>query len=310
MARILDAIVAAVAAALLFATPNPAAFAAKAVHTDHPLVTPYSGSSIHSKDVKAFDAYRVFMGWDAATKGHKTQTLEGRVTKLLYTNPANRSVLELYRNYESALKQGGAEVLYACDQAAKECVDGYVGATLRQQFGIHGIGNKTGRLMFAKVEQDAQTAYLVLAVGEKYTDVHVVEMKKMQTAMAALNLEVLTSDLDKQGHVVVEGIFFDTDKTELKPESNPALEEVARLLQQRPQLGLYVVGHTDAQGSLAHNMSLSEGRAQAVVQRLVNAHGIAAQRLEGRGVGPLAPVASNAQEAGRAKNRRVVLVQR
>lgn len=296
-----------VAGALLIGFP---ALAAPEAKTDHPLVTPYAGSSIYSKDVKAFDAYRVFQGWDAAAKAYKTQTLEGKVTKLLYTSPKDRSVLELYRNYESALKKNGVTVLYECDQANKECVDGYVGAHLRTGFGINGIGNQSGRLMFAKLEQDAQTAYLLLAVGDKYTDVHVVEMKKMQTGMAALNLQVLTGDLDKQGFVVVEGIFFDTDKTDLKPASNPAIEEVAKLLKERPQLGLYVVGHTDSQGSLAHNLALSEGRANAVVQRLVKNHAVAPQRLEGRGVGPLAPVASNAQEDGRAKNRRVVLVQR
>jgi OOP family OmpA-OmpF porin len=295
------------AAALLIGFP---ALAAREAKTDHPLVTPYAGSSIYSKDVKAFDAYRVFQGWDAAAKAYKTQTLEGKVTKLLYSNPKDRSVLELYRNYESALKKDGVTVLYECDQTKMECVNGYVGSHLRTQFGINGIGNKSGRLMFAKLEQDAQTAYLLLAVGDKYTDVHVVEMKKMQTGMTALNLQVLTGELDKQGFVVVEGIFFDTDKTDLKPASNPAIEEVAKLLKERPQLGLYVVGHTDSQGSLAHNLALSQGRAHAVVQRLVKHHAVAPQRLEGRGVGPLAPVASNAQEDGRAKNRRVVLVQR
>ena len=69
-------------------------------------------------------------------------------------------------------------------------------------------------------------------------------------------------------------------------------------------------GHTDMQGSLSHNMALSAGRANAVVDTLVNEHGISSARLEGRGIGPLAPVASNTQEVGRGKNRRVVLVQR
>ncbi len=294
-------------AAILTALP---AFAAREVKTDHPLVTPYAGSSLYSKEVKEFDSYRVFMGWDKTAKEYKTQDLEGKVTKILYKSPPNRSVLELWRNYEAALKKRGVTVLYECDQAKKECMDRYVGANLRRDFAISAIGNKDGRLMVARLEQDEQTAFLVLAVGESYTDVHVVEMKKMQTGMVALNLAALTSGIDKQGFVVVEGIYFDTDKAELKPESNPAIEEVAKLLKQRAELGFYVVGHTDTQGNLAHNMALSEARANAVVSRLVNEHGIAAQRLEGRGVGPLAPVASNAQEGGRAKNRRVVLVQR
>lgn len=286
------------------------AFAARKEKTDHPLVTPYAGSSIYSKDVKQYDEYRVFKGWDKAEKKYNTQTLEGKITKILYKNPPERSVLELYRNYQDALEQQGVSILYECNQANMECVDGYVGAHLRQEFGIHAIGNKSGRYVFAKLDQEEQIAYLALAVGEQNTDVHVVEMKKMETGKVALNLATLTEDLGKQGFVVIEGIYFDTDKTELKPESKPAIDEVAKLLKERPVLKLYVVGHTDMQGSFSHNMNLSEGRAKAVVTRLVSEHGISAERLEGRGVGPLSPVASNSKEGGRAKNRRVVLVQR
>ncbi len=300
-------IVAILAIAMISALP---ALAAKKVKTDHPLVTPYEGSSIYSKDVKQFDEYRVFKGWDKEAKEYITQMLEGKVTKILYKNPPERSVLELYRNYQSALNKEGITVLYECNQANLECVDGYVGAHLRQQFGIHAMGNKAGRYMFAKFEQEDQTVFLALAVGEANTDVHVVEMKKMETGKVAMNLAVLTEDLDRQGFVVVEGIFFDTDKTELKPESKPAIDEVAKLLKERPGLKLYVVGHTDGQGDLSHNMKLSEGRAKAVTASLVKEHGIDAGRLESRGVGPLAPVASNKSESGRAKNRRVVLVER
>ena len=56
-------------------------------------------------------------------------------------------------------------------------------------------------------------------------------------------------------------------------------------------------------------MNLSKGRAKAVVTSSINEHGVAAERLEGHGVGPLAPVASNAQESSRAKNRRAILIQ-
>lgn len=286
------------------------AFAAREVKTDHPLVTPYEGSTIYSKDVKQYDEYTVFKGWDKEAKEYNTQVLEGKVTKILYKNAPERSVLELYRNYQLALEQQGVEILYECNQAKLECVDGYVGAHLRMKFSIHAIGNKAGRYVFAKLEQEDQVAYLALAVGEQSTDVHVIEIKKMETGKVALNLAALTESLDRRGYVVVEGIFFDTDKTELKPESAPAIAEVVKLLEERPGLKLYVVGHTDMQGSLTHNMSLSSGRAKAVVDNLVEAHGISRERLEGHGVGPLAPVATNTQDSGRAKNRRVVLVQR
>ncbi len=284
--------------------------AAKQPKTDHPLVSPYQGSSIYSKNVMQYEEYRVFKGWDSTAKKYNTQMIEGKVTRILYKNPPERSVLELYRNYQSALNQKNVDVLYECNQANMECVDGYVGAHLRQQFGIHAIGNRSGRYMFAKVEQENHTAYLALAVGEQSTDVHVIELTKMETGMAAVNVAALAAGIDSRGYVVVEGIYFDTDKTQLKKESEPALSAVAKLLQERPQLELYVVGHTDMQGALAHNMNLSTGRAKTVVSALVEKYGISASRLVGHGVGPLAPVAANHQDNGRAKNRRVVLVQR
>jgi len=60
-------------------------------------------------------------------------------------------------------------------------------------------------------------------------------------------------------------------------------------LAERPGLKLYVVGHTDGQGDLSHNMNLSQGRAKAVVDTLVKEHGIDAKRLESHGVGPPGP---------------------
>ena len=82
------------------------------------------------------------------------------------------------------------------------------------------------------------------------------------------------------------------------------------LLEQRPALALYIVGHTDITGRLAYNLSLSERRASTVVTTLIEQHGIAPSRLVAQGVGPLAPEASNASEAGRARNRRVEIVAR
>lgn len=277
---------------------------------DHPLISAYSGSTVYSKDVKEYDAYQVFKGWNEETKQYETQSLEGKVTKILYKNPPERSILEIFKNYEQALKQKEVTILYQCDQAKMECKNTYVGASIRQQFGIYGIGNKEGRYIFARLDQENQTAYIVLSVGLNNTDIHIIEVKKMETGKVALNMQVLTDNLEKQGYVILEGIYFDTDKTDIKSESKPALDEIAKLLKSKEGLKLFVVGHTDTQGALSYNMTLSQGRANAVVKALVTDYGISGDRLEGHGVGPLSPVASNIQEAGRSKNRRVVLVAR
>ncbi|MBZ5628087.1 MAG: OmpA family protein [Acidobacteriia bacterium] len=121
------------------------------------------------------------------------------------------------------------------------------------------------------------------------------------------NAAAFQSGLKENGHVEVPGIFFDFGKSEIKPESEPALKEVAKLLQSNPALKVWVVGHTDNVGSVDGNMTLSGARAAAVVKALVQ-KGIDARRLAPHGAGPYAPVASNASDGGRAHNRRVELV--
>jgi outer membrane protein OmpA-like peptidoglycan-associated protein len=101
----------------------------------------------------------------------------------------------------------------------------------------------------------------------------------------------------------------DFDRAEIKQESEPALREIARLLRDDPQLSVHVVGHTDNVGDLEYNMDLSRRRADAVVAALAERHGIARTRLTAAGVGPLAPVAPNTTLDGRAKKRRVELVE-
>ncbi|MGB4703807.1 MAG: OmpA family protein [Candidatus Saccharicenans sp.] len=119
----------------------------------------------------------------------------------------------------------------------------------------------------------------------------------------------LFNDIQLTGHASVYGIYFDFDRADLKPESEPAIKEIARLLQENKGLKLYVVGHTDMVGDLEYNLNLSRARAEAVIKELTTRYGISADRLKPYGLGPLAPVASNRTDDGRARNRRVELVE-
>jgi OOP family OmpA-OmpF porin len=136
----------------------------------------------------------------------------------------------------------------------------------------------------------------------------VVETVPMETKMVTVDAATMAKEVAAAGHVALYGIYFDTDKADLKPESAPTIEEIAKLLTQDPKLTMYVVGHTDNVGGHAYNMGLSERRAAAVVRELTTKHGIQAARLKPAGVGPLSPAAPNDAEEGRAKNRRVELV--
>ncbi|HNP62583.1 MAG TPA: OmpA family protein [Woeseiaceae bacterium] len=278
--------------------------------TDHPLVSPYEGSELRRKDVKEFDEYNAFMGTDESGKEPTGPALEGRVTRLFYTKPKDRSILEVFRNYESAVKQAGATILYTCNQEKYECVKAYAGPTLQKFSGLHAMANTKGRYLLAQFDEGGQTAYVAIVVGQTFTDIHVVEVKKMDEGMVSLDAAALGQVIDVKGYVIVEGIYFDTDKATLKSTSASALTEIAKLLSDRPDLKVWVVGHTDSQGTFAHNKMLSENRAQAVVNELATNYGVSRGRMEGHGVGPLAPQASNRDDGGRAKNRRVVLVAR
>jgi len=128
--------------------------------------------------------------------------------------------------------------------------------------------------------------------------------------MVMVKADEMAKSIASSGRVALYGILFDFNKADIKPESKPALEEIAKLLKTDTNLTLHVVGHTDNVGSYDANLTLSKRRAEAVVAALTSEHGISAARLTANGVANLAPVAVNSTDEGRAKNRRVELVPR
>jgi OmpA-OmpF porin, OOP family len=118
---------------------------------------------------------------------------------------------------------------------------------------------------------------------------------------------ILNIDLDKakEGSIaVLENIFFDHDKYELKPKSLTELEKVERFLLENPNIRVEIGGHTDNSGSVTYNMQLSQKRAMAVFEYLIG-KGIPAKRLTAKGYGPNNPVADNSTEEGMQQNRRI-----
>jgi len=117
----------------------------------------------------------------------------------------------------------------------------------------------------------------------------------------------LSSSLGSTGRAVVYGIHFDSDSDRLRPDSDPALEQLLAALKGSPGMKVRIEGHTDSTNTDAYNLDLSRRRAQAVVAWLV-AHGIAAERLASEGFGKSRPAADNSTPQGRALNRRVEVV--
>jgi outer membrane protein OmpA-like peptidoglycan-associated protein len=106
--------------------------------------------------------------------------------------------------------------------------------------------------------------------------------------------------------IVLRGVHFDFDKSNIRPDARPILDEAIRILKNEPEIRVSVEGYTDSMGTDAYNQRLSERRARSVVDYLV-AGGISRSRLDPVGFGESDPVASNTTEEGRAQNRRVEL---
>ncbi|MBS1562796.1 MAG: PD40 domain-containing protein [Bacteroidetes bacterium] len=120
------------------------------------------------------------------------------------------------------------------------------------------------------------------------------------------NIDIPLQPLEANATIVLRNIFFDVKKYELKPESQVELDNVVKLMKDNPTLKIQINGHTDNVGKPADNLLLSENRAKAVVQ-YITSRGVEATRLSSQGFGATQPVADNANEEGRAKNRRTEL---
>jgi outer membrane protein OmpA-like peptidoglycan-associated protein len=122
--------------------------------------------------------------------------------------------------------------------------------------------------------------------------------------VVAKGLDDLFTALTTTGSFTTRGIFFDTNRKNIRPESSEVLTRLIEALTRAPTLRVSIIGHTDSQGETDFNQKLSEGRAQAVVDYLVE-HGIDKARLRAEGKGESDPVSSNDTAEGRQDNRRV-----
>ena len=227
-----------------------------------------------------FDRYDFPVGPD-----ERTEPVEGHFYySEYYPNEGIKipSGLQVVRNYSSAAKTIGGEQVYEWDDGMKHVI--------------------------LRIVKDNTRVWVQVNSGDdgSFYNITTVEEQLMNQGVTA-SAESLAGSISATGKAAVYGIYFDTGKADLKPQSDSALAEIVKLLNNDAGLKLYVIGHTDNIGLFDSNVKLSQQRAASVVQALV-AKGIAPSRLTPFGSGPTAPVASNNTEEGRAKNRRVELV--
>ena len=291
--------------------------------SDHPMMKRYADSEITGCDKRTFDEYALFIAaaseyGGASNNPDAVRKVEGTITLTTYRGPGEKSTLEIFRNYQNFLNGAGFEVLFNC--SSEECGGrNFNHAAVPYCCGFEeNYGEQ--RFLSAQMKRDDGDVFVSLYVTRNtsvggpdhnriFIQLDVIETQPMKTAMIVLDAGEMAEDISETGHVALYGIYFDTNAASVKPESKPTIKEIAQLLNQNASLELVVVGHTDNQGALDFNMDLSKRRAKAVVDILVESHGINSRRLLASGAGFLSPVASNRSEAGRAKNRRVELVE-
>ncbi|MEM1105578.1 MAG: OmpA family protein [Pseudomonadota bacterium] len=297
---------------------------------EHPMIERYPGQEIAWQQIENWRAYRVPVG---PVTGYRTIgewiDVEGRVTRTFYTlDGPDRTESEVYVNFRDGLEAEGFEILaarFSQDRRGNE-----VGGT--SWTGVHFAENSfpqgpqsmllagastsggAGAIIARKARAEGD-AFVVIALEKHAADmigamIDIVEVAPVESGLVIVDAEAMGSDMAEFGRVVLDGIVFDFDSAELLPASDAALSNIAAYLQANGDQAFFVVGHTDAVGSFAYNYALSGDRARAVVTALAEDYGIARDRLEPYGVGPLVPVFSNESEAGRDRNRRVELVQR
>jgi OmpA-OmpF porin, OOP family len=304
----------------------------------------FEGSEIVYSYTRNFDDYNLMVPDPAKPGSTKNEVHEGQITRIFYRVPTGHTALELFRNYEQATKEAGLSIAYEafpCATQGRGIPDPLFKAVDDQALTTNPLVTRSGSFVFASTlgsfcaltahgnvggqnigmtvaiteeanaNQDDRSMQLPkpinFAQGEALIMVDVVTSKALQTHMVVVKAADMANDLATKGVVDLYGIYFDTDKTDVKAESSPTLDEVANLLMIDRSLKLEISGHTDNTGAKDHNMKLSQGRANAVMAMLVGKYKIDPKRLTAKGYGDTKPVAPNTTDEGKAKNRRVEL---
>lgn len=248
---------------------------------DHPLFNRMPDYRIMRYENLDFNVFKDFRDANG-----KKLTIEGKYFYFNYgikKGAKASSGPQVLRNYMNAVKKAGGEVVLE-----EGCCNIYLKL------------KKNNHITWVRVKA--------------YTDagsyqVWIIEEAEMKQDIV-VDANAMLGDINAQGYVALYGIYFDFNKSEIKPESESTLKEISNLLFKNPQLSLYIVGHTDNIGDYSYNMELSRLRAEAVVNILISKFSVNKNRLTAAGIGPLAPISTNDTEEGKARNRRVELIKK
>lgn len=326
----MQSILSGVLMALLGAMSIPLLAADVEGSSDHPEVGRFAGSTILGYKQYNFNEYEFpedgiyrDKNDNDTFKYKKSRTVEGKVTRIYYVAPKQSSVAEVFRNYEKQLKKKGYQQVYKCKGNGnydwcgywsgymsnfKPELVGYAYQIGENRYATYKKADPKGDVYVSVLTFNYSFDYYTNRFGHPVVQLDVIEAEPLDDEqIEVVTADRISSEVAALGKIAIYGIYFDTNQSALKPESGESIAQIHKALTDNKGMKLHVVGHTDNQGAFEHNMKLSQARAEAVKAELVK-RGIAADRLKANGVASLAPVASNASDDGKAKNRRVELV--
>ncbi len=288
---------------------------------DDQILSIYAGSDIRYDDRIGFEEYSFIV--DEAT----VRTVEGILRRQFCRAPEGRSSLEILRNYERAVQDLGGTILFVSRDPTSIEIDGATFGDIFQQNRVNyglatshmthtGFPRNVTEYLAAQVPVTGKDVYVIVAVGrgsrgpaeQNRTFFELITLEAEPMEMGMVSVEAISRGLAEQGRIAVYDILFDTGASEVRAESAPVLQVIAEFLNAHQNQKVIVVGHTDSVGDFDMNIALSTDRARAVVEKLASEYGVDRDQLRPYGVGPVAPVQSNATEEGRARNRRVEIV--
>jgi len=200
---------------------------------DHPIISRYPGSFIYHYEQKEFDEFEILLGpikgsSDRDMQLAKKEKLEGKITKIQYQCPQNRSPLEVFKNYEEALKKAGFEVIYSA--RGREI------AVLRRFlypyfWNVYATADDEKNFFYLSARNKSKNIVLALGILPSFDGpkvfLGIVEKKEIERGI--IRAEDIYKTIKSEGKVAIYGIYFDFNKAEIKPESKPTIAEVYKL---------------------------------------------------------------------------------
>lgn len=288
----------------------------------HPLISSYPGMVIVENYSDFYEYESLSFATQPALDENQPNSIlaVGALTHTQYQSEdtANISPLKVLKNYVNELKRSEFDILLECTNeqcgSSRFLYDLHSQSPLWNYFQSFepGVYISFSYVSASKVVDD-QTIYVSLIIyrygtGQTLVVQDVLETEALEDGLIEVNLDF--NDISTQGRIVLNGLLFETGQAALLDASNQSLEEIAAFLINNPEREFYVVGHTDNEGSHELNMDLSKRRAETVLVALRDQFGVKQKQLLAIGNGATSPIATNVGETGRAKNRRVELVER